>query len=64
VVRVATSDPAWSGVSPTPGVVRRALRSCAAAVGRALRLLGQHYTAGAWSDDPGTPPRDEHGRGV
>ncbi len=60
VVRVAPSDPA---TAPS-GVGARVLRSCAAYLGRGLRLLGQTFTAGAWCDDRDGPRRDEHGRGT
>ena len=69
VVRVAPSDPATgpsrrSGARASAGVGARALRSCAAYLGRGLRLLGQTFSAGAWCDDPDGPRRDEHGRGT
>jgi hypothetical protein len=46
------------------GVCVRALRSCAAYLGHGLCLLGQHFSAGAWSAHPDDPPRDEHERGA
>jgi hypothetical protein len=69
VVRVATSGPdagppERAGARTSVRVCARALRSCALYLGNGLRLLGQHFSAGAWCDELDDPRRDERGRGA